>query len=119
MTTSGLASGMAPPPQLRAHAAPATPEDVAQRLGHDGAGHLALALAPVDEDDRDLFDARTVQIALIGRLDQKAVARDVDGGEVDGGESLAAVAFIARRAVAHGQAQHSARHHVADAANDA
>src|SRR5439155_24882961 len=101
MTTSGLAFGIAPPPQLRAHAAPAPPEDVAQRLGHDGTGHLALALASVDEDDRDLFDARAPQIALVGCLDQKAVAHHVDGVEVDGRQRLAAVAFIARRAVAY------------------
>src|ERR671930_848061 len=119
MATSGLAFGMAPPPQLPAHAAPAPPEDVAERLGDDGAGHLALALTPVGEDDGDLCQARTVQIALIGRLDQKAIAHHVDGPEVDRRQRLASVAFIARRAVAHGQAQHGARYHVADAADDA
>src|SRR5438093_4026668 len=119
MTTSGLAFGIAPPPQVCTHAAPAPPEDVTQRLGDDGTGHLALALASIDEDDWDLFDARALQVALVGRLNQKAVANHVDGIEVEGCESLAAVAFIARRAVAYRKAQHGARHRVADAANDA
>src|SRR2546423_1905535 len=94
---------------MRAHAAPASPEDIAQRLGDDGAGHLTLALTPVGEDDGDLGQARAVQIALIGRLDQKAVAHHVDGPKVDRRQRLAAVAFIAPGAVAHARGHHIAR----------
>src|SRR5579885_2907488 len=97
-----LAFSVPPPDQLLAHALPASADHVAQGLRDDGARHLALAYAPVDEHNRDLRDAQAVEITLIGRLDQEAITDQVDGVEIDRFERFAPVTFVPGRTVAHG-----------------
>ncbi len=58
-----------------------------------GFGHLALALRPVDEDDRDLGDPEAPLPGPEAHLDLKRVAVRADRVEIDGLEHGAAEAF--------------------------
>lgn len=65
------------------------------------------------------MDAEALAIALVGRLDQKPIAHQINALQVQRGQRFAPIALVARRAIAHGQAQNGAGHSIADAADHA
>ena len=96
---------------------PSVAKNVSKRLENDRPGHLRLALAPVDERDRDFVEAQAGGEALPGGFDEKAVPDHVDRIEVERRKRLASVAFVSGRAIAHWKPQRRARDPVAEPAD--
>src|SRR3954447_14535113 len=70
------------------------------RLEHDRAAHLRVALLAVREADRDLDDTEALAQSPVGRLDLEGVASRSDRVEVDSLEHLAPVALEAAGRIA-------------------
>src|SRR5205807_7100908 len=82
--------------------------DHPQRLGDDGAAHLALADAAVGEDDRDFTDGETALQGSIGQLDLEGVPTGPDAVEIDALQHFAAEALEAAGQVADADAEDGA-----------